>query len=209
MNPVAAETRECDPVPLRGWGSRGCRWGGEREPRLASAVSPFHRHGCQETARRPTGVAGQPSLCGAPKAALRIVRPPAPGRARAASAASEMGSTPAALRFISAATPDGAAGPDGDPVPVSRSSLEAGRKNDCASPGSDDASPIWVIAAKMDAATPPSGATPVAMSATGIPANARSRGNSDATHACTDADSAALSIRPPLRPLPAHPGDAE
>ena len=51
----------------------------------------------------------------------------------------------------------------------SRSSLEAGRKNDCASPGSDDAPPTWVIAAKMDAAIPPSGATPVAMSATGIP----------------------------------------
>ena len=51
----------------------------------------------------------------------------------------------------------------------------------------------------MDAAIPPSGATPVALPATGmpgIPANAHSSGNSDATHACTAADSAALSIRP-------------
>src|SRR6185295_19252369 len=94
-------------------------------------------------------------------AAVRMVSPPAPGRARAASAASEMGSTPAALRIVSPATPDGAAGPDSDPVLVSRSSLEAGRKNDCASPGSDGAPPTWVIVAKMDAAIPPSGATPV------------------------------------------------
>src|SRR6185295_1684618 len=132
-------------------------------------------------------------------AAVRIVSPPVPGRARAASAASEMGSTTVASKIISPATPDGAAGPDSDPVPVSGSSLEAGQKNGCASPGSDDASPTWVIAADMDAAIPPSGATPVAMSATGtpgIPANAQRSGNSDATHACTDADSAALSIRP-------------
>ena len=144
-------------------------------------------------------------------AAVRIVSPPAPGRARAASAASEMGSTPAALRIISPATPpDGAASPDSDPV--SGSSLEAGRKNDCASPGSDDAPPTWVIAAEMDAAIPPSGATPVAMSATGIPgipANAQRSGNSDATHACTAADSAALSIRSPCVHYRLHPGDAE
>ena len=63
----------------------------------------------------------------------------------------------------------------------------------------DDARPTWVIAPKVDAAIPPSGATPVAMPATGtpgIPANARTSRNCDATHASAAVDSPALSIPP-------------
>ena len=142
-------------------------------------------------------------------AAVRIVSPPAPGKARAASAASEMGSTPAAFRTVSPPTPDRAASPDSGPD--SRTSPEPDRKNNCTPiavaplgasgdiAANDDARHAWVIAQKAAGARPPSGATQVAMPATGTPgiaANARSSGNCDATHACTAVDSAALSIRP-------------
>ena len=59
-------------------------------------------------------------------AAVKVTSPPTPGRAAAASAASERGSTPVAVRIASPATPGGAtpASPVSDPG--SRSSLEAG-----------------------------------------------------------------------------------
>jgi hypothetical protein len=54
-------------------------------------------------------------------APVRITSPPTPGRARAASAASETGSTPAAVRRLSPA-PGRATGPNTDTDPGSSSS---------------------------------------------------------------------------------------
>ena len=131
-------------------------------------------------------------------APVRITSPPAPGRARAASAASETGSIPAA---ISPAAPGSA-----DSDPGSRSSLSACRKNDCTP---IEMAPLGasggVVAPKMDAASPPSVATPVALPANGppgMPASDRTSRHCDATHASAAGDSPA----PATPPNPATAG---
>ena len=72
-------------------------------------------------------------------------------------------------------------------------------------PGSDDAGPTWLIAPKVDGATPKSVAIPVALPATGTPgapASGRTSGNCDAT----DAPAAADSPGPWMPPTPPTTG---
>ena len=79
-------------------------------------------------------------------------------------------------------------------------------------PGNDDARHAWVIAQKAAGARPPSGATQVAMPATGTPgiaANARSSGNSDATPRMHGRRQRSTVDTSPCVHYRLHPGDAE
>ncbi len=124
-------------------------------------------------------------------APVRITSPLTPGRATAASAASETASGSGSSRACR----------KNDRTPIGMAPLGAGG----AIPGSDDAGPTWLIAPKVDGATPKSVAIPVALPATGTPgtpASGRTSGNCDATDAPAAAD------RPAPPPNPATTGSA-
>ena len=123
--------------------------------------------------------------------AVSPTNPATPGRAAAASAASESerGSAPVAVSPVSPTSPPTpgratAASPVSDAG--SRGSLEARRKTDCAIPGSGDPRPTWVIGLEMGGAIPPSVVTPAGLSANGAPTIRRS--NCDATDASATSD---------------------
>ena len=116
-------------------------------------------------------------------ARVRITSPPTPGRATAASAATET----ATGRSLTACRRN-------DRTPIGMAPLGAGG----AIPGSDDARPASLIAPKMDAAIPPSVAVPVlpATGTPGTPESGRTSRNCDATDAPAVADSPAPSMPP-------------